>query len=136
MRAYKDGSRADPMMKGPAASISEAAAKDLAAYYASLQPQPPKTGKAVNMAEWAQRCDRCHGVNGNSTDPRMPALAAQRAEYLELVLDAYRTGARKSQAMAAMSKMLTPGNIGDLAVHYSRQKPRAVIYVVLPEKKK
>lgn len=136
MRAYKDGSRADPMMKGPAASISEAAAKDLAAYYASLQPQPPKAGKAVDMAEWAQRCDRCHGVNGNSTDPRMPALAAQRVEYLELVLDAYRTGARKSQAMAAMSKMLTPGNIGDLAVHYSRQKPRAVIYVVLPEKKK
>ena len=135
MSAYKSGARADPMMKGPAGSTSEANAKDLAAYYASLQPQSPKTVKTVNAAEWARRCDRCHGVNGNSTDPRMPALAAQRVEYLELVLDAYRTGARKSQAMAAMTNVLTPENIRDLAAHYSRKKPRAVIYVVLPEKK-
>ncbi len=135
MAAYKDGSRADPMMKGPAASTSDAVAKDLAAYYASLQPQAPKVSKTVNMADWAQRCDRCHGINGNSTDPRMPALAAQRVEYLETVLDAYRTGARKSQAMAAMSNVLTAENIRDLAAHYSRQKARAVVYVVLPAKK-
>jgi len=135
MRAYKDGSRADLMMKGPAASTSDAVAKDLAAYYSSLQPQPPKLSKTVNMAEWAQRCDRCHGINGNSTDPRMPALAAQRVEYLEMVLDAYRTGARRSQAMAAMSNVLTAENIRDLAAHYSRQKARAVVYVVLPAKK-
>lgn len=135
MRAYKDGSRADPMMKGPAASTSDAVAKDLAAYYSSLPPQAPKVSKTVNMAEWAQRCDRCHGINGNSTDPRMPALAAQRVEYLETVLDAYRTGARKSLAMAAMSNVLTAENIRDLAAHYSRQKARAVVYVVLPAKK-
>ncbi len=135
MAAYKDGSRADPMMKGPAASTSAAAVKDLAAYYAGLQPQAPKASKTVSMAEWAQRCDRCHGINGNSTDPRMPALAAQRVEYLETVLDAYRTGARKSQAMAAMSNVLTAENIRDLAAHYSRHKARAVVYVVLPAKK-
>ena len=68
-------------------------------------------------------------------EPGMPALAAQRVEYLELVLEAYRTGARKSQAMAAMSNMLTPENIRDLATHYSRQKARSVIYVVLPAAK-
>jgi len=135
MGAYKDGSRADPMMKGPAASTSNAVAKDLAAYYASLQPQPPRVSKAPSAADWAQRCDRCHGINGNSTDPRLPALAAQRVEYLEMVLDAYRTGARKSEAMAAMSNVLTGADIKNLAAHYSRQKARAVIYVVLPAKK-
>jgi len=133
--AYKSGSRADPMMKGPAASTSDAVAKDLAAYYASLQPQAPKVSKVLDTAGWVQRCDRCHGINGNSTDPRLPALAAQRVEYLETVLDAYRTGARKSQAMAAMSTALTAADVKDVAAYYSRQKARAVVYVVLPARK-
>jgi cytochrome c553 len=82
-----------------------------------------------------QRCDRCHGINGNSTDPRLPALAAQRVDYLETVLNAYRTGARKSQAMAAMSTVMTEADVKDVAAYYSRQKARAVVYVVLPAKK-
>lgn len=134
MRAYKDGSRADPMMKGPAASTGDAVLTDLAAYYASLQPQLPKVSKTLSTADWAQRCDRCHGVNGNSTDPRLPALAAQRADYLEITLNAYRTGARASPAMSAMSNVLTEADVGMLAAHYARQRARAVVYVVLPAK--
>jgi len=132
MRAYKDGSRADPMMKGPAASTGDAVAKDLAAYYASLQPPLPKLAKSLTTADWTQRCDRCHGVNGNSTDPRMPALAAQRAEYLEGILKAFRSGTRKSAAMTAMSQVLTEADVGMLAAHYAQQKARAVVYVQLP----
>lgn len=132
MRAYKDGSRADPIMKGPAAAVNDKALADLAAYYAGLAPQAPKVIKARSTAEWAERCDRCHGVNGNSTDPRVPALAAQRAEFLESVLNAYRTGVRRSQAMSAMSKVLTEADIRQLAAHYARQKARAVVYVQLP----
>jgi cytochrome c553 len=132
MRAYKDGSRTDPMMKGPAASITDAVATDLAAWYAGLQPQPPKLAKTLSTDDWAQRCDRCHGVNGNSTDPRLPALAAQRAEYLEGILKAFRSGARKSSAMTAMSKVLTDADVGMLSAYYARQKARAVVYVQLP----
>ena len=66
----------------------------------------------------------------------MPALAAQRAEYLERMLNAYRTGERKSPAMSAMSKVLTEADVGKIASHYSRQKARAVVYVQLPEKGK
>jgi cytochrome c553 len=135
MRGYKDGSRDDAMMKGPAASTSDAVMTDLAAYYSSLQPQSPKVNKPLTIVEWTQRCDRCHGVNGNSTDPRLPALAAQRADYLERILNAYRTGARKSPAMSAMSNVLTEADVGMLAAHYARQRARAVVYVVLPAKK-
>ena len=134
MRGYKDGSRADPTMKAPATSTDEAVIKDLAAYYAGQQPQPPKVRKPLTIAEWAQRCDRCHGINGNSTDPRSPALAAQRVEYLQQVLHAYRTGARKSPQMAAMSDVLTETDVENLAAHYARQTARAVVYVTLPSK--
>ncbi len=132
--AYKNGGRGDETMKGLASSLDDAAMKNLAAYYASLQPQSPNVRKPLATAEWAERCDRCHGINGNSTDPRLPALAGQREDYLQAVLQAYRTGKRKSPAMAAMSDVLTDADIDNLAAYYSRQKARAVVYVTLPAK--
>jgi cytochrome c553 len=132
--AYKGAGRSDETMKGLAASLDDAAMKNVAAYYASLQPQSPNVRKPLSTAEWAERCDRCHGTNGNSTDPRLPALAGQREDYLQAVLQAYRTGKRKSPAMAAMSAGLTDADIDNLAAYYARQKARAVVYVALPAK--
>jgi len=132
LRAYKDGSRKDESMKGPAAALDERAMKDISAYYAAQQPQPINVRRPLTTAEWTERCDRCHGPNGNSTDPLMPRLAAQRADWLEQVLHAYRTGARKSTAMAAMSALMSEADVKELAAHYARQSARAVTYVVLP----
>jgi cytochrome c553 len=132
MRAYKDGSRNEPTMKGVAGSLDEPVLKDLAAYYASQQPQKPNVAKPLSVAEWAQRCDRCHGVNGNSSDPRSPALAAQRLEYLEKVLRAYKKGERKSKEMAVMSEGLDDALVDGLALHYARQRARGAVYVILP----
>jgi cytochrome c553 len=64
----------------------------------------------------------------------LPALAAQRVDYLEKVLHAYRTGERKSPQMAAMSEGLTEADVENLAAYYARQKSRAVVYVMLPAK--
>jgi cytochrome c553 len=64
----------------------------------------------------------------------LPALAAQRLDYLEKVLQAYRTGARKSPQMAAMSDVLTDQDIANVAAHYARQKARGVVFVMLPSK--
>jgi len=134
LHAYKDGSRGETIMKSLASSLDEAAAKNLAAFYANQQPQQPKVNRPLSTAEWVQRCDRCHGVDGNSTDPRMPALAGQRVDYLEKVLQAYRAGERKSSQMAAMSGVLTAADVENLAAFYSRQKSRSVVYVILPAK--
>ena len=132
MRAYKDGARSDATMKGPATSVDPATAKNLAAYYAGQVPQAPKVAKPLSVAEWAERCDRCHGVNGNSTDPRAPALAAQRVDYLERVLRAYKAGERKSKEMAVMSEGLDDALVDGLAAHYARQKARSIAYLILP----
>ena len=132
LRAYKDGSRKDETMKGVAAALNDRAITDLAAYYAAQEPRPPKVEKPLTIAEWVQRCDRCHGVSGNSTDPRSPALAAQRADYLAKGLRAYQTGARKDSVMAAMSSALTDADVEALAAHYARQRARAFVYVTLP----
>jgi len=134
MRAYKDGSRTDPTMKAPAASVNDVAIKDLAAYFANQLPQQPRMKKSLTTVELAQRCDRCHGVNGNSTDPRSPALAAQRSEYLEKAMRSYQKGERKSKAMTAMLGGLSEAEIERLAAHYASQRARSVVYVILPPK--
>jgi cytochrome c553 len=134
LQAYKGGSRADETMKGMVAALDDNAMKNLAAYYAALEPKAPNVRKPLTTEEWTQRCDRCHGLNGNSTDPRLPMLASQRVDYLEKVLHDYRTGARKSLQMAAMADVLTEQDIESLAAHYARQKARAVVFLPLPSK--
>lgn len=134
MRAYRDGSRDDASMKAPASAVDDNAVRDLAAYYANQPPQQPKVRKPLTIAQLAQRCDRCHGVNGNSTDPRSPALAAQRADYLERAMRAYQKGGRTSKAMTAMLDGLSDAEIDRLAAHYAGQRARSVIYMILPPK--
>jgi len=139
LQAYKAGSRKDESMKGPVAELDERAIKDIAAYYAAQQPQPLNVRRPLTLTEWTDRCDRCHGPGGNSTDPLMPRLAAQRSDWLEQVLHAYRAGTRKSTAMAAMSALMSEADVKELAAHYARQGARAVTYIVVvppAEKKK
>ncbi|HET9576522.1 MAG TPA: c-type cytochrome [Usitatibacter sp.] len=132
-RAYKDGSRTEEAMKGIAGALDDKTMKDLAAYYAAQSPQQLAVRKPLGLTEWVDRCDRCHGVNGNSTDPMIPALAAQRADWLEAALNAYRKGERKSSAMSAMSSQLTEADVKEIAAYYSRQTARPIAYVILPK---
>ncbi|MBI5921255.1 MAG: c-type cytochrome [Betaproteobacteria bacterium] len=134
LKAYKNNSRNDDTMKTLASGMDEKTMKNLAAYYANLQPQPPKVKKPLTTKESAQNCDRCHGLNGNSTDPLVPSLAAQRVEYLETVLRAYQKGERKNSKMAAMTTGLTDSEIENLSAHYAQQKARAVVFVAAPSK--
>jgi len=135
MLAYRQGARTDETMKGMVAALDEATIKNLSAWYAAQEPKAPvNVRKPLSAEEWAQRCDRCHGTNGNSTDPRLPALAGQRFDYLDAVLKDYRGRMRKNPQMAAMSDVLSDGDIRNLAAYYSRQKAKAVMFIAIPSK--
>jgi cytochrome c553 len=134
LKAYQQGTRKDETMKGLAAALDDAAIQNLAAFFAGQEPKQPDVRKPLTAEEWAQKCDRCHGINGNSIDPRLPALAAQRADYLEKALNDFRAGARKSQLMAAMSDVLTDQDVSGLAAYYARNKARPVVFMTLPPK--
>ena len=134
LRAYKDGTRDDDTMTPRAKKLDDVAMNALSAYYAKLDPKPVNIPRPLSPDEWAEKCDRCHGLNGNSTRPDAPALAAQRLDYLEAALSAYQSGARKSPEMTAMSSILTPDDIKGLAAHYARQKGRPVVFIMVPGK--
>ena len=134
LHAYKDGSRDDDTMGPKTKKLDEAEMKNLAAYYSNLAPKPTGVARPLTPNEWADKCDRCHGAAGNSTRLEMPALAAQRLDYLRKVLHEYQSGARKSTAMAAMSSVLTDDDVEGLAVHYAFAKARAAVFVLVPSK--
>ena len=134
LRAYKNGARGDETMKALASPLDDTTMKNIAAYYAGQEPQPVNVRTPSSPEEWAQKCDRCHGLNGNSTDARIPALAAQRVEYLQTALHEYQTGARTSSEMRAMSDVLSSDDIKNLATYYSHQKARAVVFMPAPDK--
>lgn len=82
-------------------------------------------GDAVHGRQLAQRqCAACHGLEGNSTNPTIPKLAEQKADYLYAQLWAFHSGQRHSQIMSPMVAHLSESDAHDLAVYYSQQRRR------------
>lgn len=67
-------------------------------------------------------CFLCHGENGESSSEIFPKLAGQHAEYIAKQLDNFKTGKRKSTAMADMSSRLSADEMLALG-RYFESKP-------------
>lgn len=67
-------------------------------------------------------CFLCHGATGESTSEIFPRLAGQNAEYVAKQLEAFKTGTRKSTAMADMSSKLTPDEMLALGKYYQKME--------------
>jgi cytochrome c553 len=71
-------------------------------------------------------CGTCHGVHGNSVQPKFPRLAGQNANYLVAQLKAFRAQSRGDPDaigyMWGMAAQLDDTTIAALADFYSQQK--------------
>jgi cytochrome c553 len=67
-------------------------------------------------------CFLCHGAQGESTSEVFPRLAGQHAEYIAKQLTAFKSGQRKSTAMAEMVAKLTPDEMVALGKYYEKFK--------------
>lgn len=123
IESYAKGARRNDDMKNAVAGLGKQQVLDVAAYYAEQVPVKPETRLPEAPEVVAQRCDRCHGENGFSTDPNKPRLAGQVASYLVKALQDYQSGAREGSAMHAMSDVLSLVEIKAIAAYYSQQKP-------------
>lgn len=65
-------------------------------------------------------CFLCHGAQGESTSEVFPRLAGQNAEYVAKQLAAFKSGQRKSSAMADMVAKLTPDEMQALGRYYAK----------------
>jgi cytochrome c553 len=71
----------------------------------------------------AQVCTECHGVDGNSTNPTIPSLAAQPPLYTFYQLIQFREGRRKDPQMSPFAAHLSDAEMQDLAAYYAVQQP-------------
>ncbi len=73
-------------------------------------------------------CFLCHGENGESASEVFPKLAGQHANYIAKQLENFKTGQRKSTAMADMSKRLSPDEMQALGQYFESKHaaPEAV----------
>lgn len=132
MKAYAQGQRDHAQMVTATAELSDAEIDSLAAFYAGQEPIARKVKRPPTIAEWVERCDRCHGVGGNSSNPRHPSLASQNEAYLARVIESYASGGRHNTTMSAMSQPLRPSDVEGLAAHYASQRRKSILYVELP----
>lgn len=102
--------RANPIMAGFAANLSDADMRNLAAFYASqkLKPSAAKNKDSVELGRRIYRggiaakevpaCAGCHSPNGAGIPAQYPRLAGQYGDYTEAQLVSFRQGARKNSA--------------------------------------
>ncbi len=122
IKAYKDKTRDHAAMTEFVAPLGEAEVQNIAAFYATRKAKRPEPPKRLSAAEWAERCDRCHGKDGNSSNAKFPILAGQSAGYLASALRVYHTGARSSSIMHAMSFPLGEADFRSLAAYYAGKR--------------
>jgi cytochrome c553 len=132
MQHYKDGKRQHQKMFEAVKDLSDQEVIDLATYYAAEQPRRRDVRAPLKSTEWIARCERCHGIDGNSSDPRFPVLAGQDETYLAKALKSYAGGERTHSAMHAMSDPLSPTDIERISAYFASQQPKGVIYMSVP----
>jgi cytochrome c553 len=128
---FKSGKRANPIMLGFAAPLSEQDMRDIGAYFAGKTSLPGVAdAKLVPVGEAYYRsgdakdgvpaCMACHGPDGRGNPgAAYPQLAGQHADYVAARLKAYRDGSAGSddhaRIMEAIAKNLSDAEIGALA---------------------
>lgn len=132
MKHYKDGKRKHQKMFEAVEALNEQDMIDLATYYASEVPRRRDVRMPLKSTEWITRCERCHGIDGNSSDPRFPMLAGQDETYLKNALKAYAVGERENTTMYAMAAPLSAMDIEHIAAYFAAQQPKAAVYMRLP----
>ena len=117
LKAFKDGTRQDPLMTSQAAMLSEQDMADLAVYFESL-PGPAQAvadpdlvgkGEALyrggEVSKEVAACIACHGPTGaGNPAAKYPALKGQHAAYTAKQLRDYASGARVSDGKTRMMR--------------------------------
>ena len=130
LKEYRDGKRAHAALREIAAKMSEADARNVAAYYAALSPVQHAAGKDAKAVtpyergkELAAACANCHSEDGNSKTPGTPSLAGQQPQYLVTAIQEYLSKERKAAPMHALLPGLTRLDKESLALYFASQTP-------------
>lgn len=125
---FKSGKRANAVMSGMVAGLSDEEIKDLATYFADkkLGLGQAKTNGAASIGEKVYRagnaasgvpaCAACHGPAGAGLPKQFPRLGGQHADYTLAQLKTLRTGERaNAPMMMAIATKMTDAEMAAVA---------------------
>ena len=117
LKAFKDGSRVDPLMSSQAMILTDEDMANLAVYFESLPAaaQAVANEKLIDRGEALYRggnqndkvsaCLACHGPSGRGNPAaKYPALQGQHAAYTAKQLSAYADGERTTDGKTHMMR--------------------------------
>ena len=108
LQEFKSGKRANAVMQGFAATLSDADMKNIAYWVTAKKAKPGfamdkelvALGERIYRGGIADRqiaaCAGCHSPNGAGIPALYPRLGGQHAEYTDAQLKAFRDGSRKN----------------------------------------
>jgi cytochrome c553 len=121
---FKSGKRANAVMSGMAATLSDEDMRNIGFWLASQKPTPgaAKDKDLVALGERIYRggiadrqiaaCAGCHSPNGAGIPAQYPRLSGQHAEYTATQLKSFRSGERKNSVqMTGVAAYLTDKEI-------------------------
>lgn len=91
----------------------------LAAALLALPAGPSRAADAASGRALAGGCQVCHGLDGRGTNPTIPNIGGQSAQYLVKQLEDYREGRRTNEQMSIIAEGLDDAMIADLAAWYA-----------------
>ena len=110
LQEFKSGKRANAIMSGMVAALSDDDMRNISAWLATKQAKPgfAKDKDTVALGERIYRggipdrqiaaCAGCHSPNGAGIPAQYPRLSGQHADYTAAQLTAFRDGVRKNSA--------------------------------------
>lgn len=121
---FKSGKRANAVMSGMSAALSDEDMRNIGFWLASQKPTPG-TAKDKDLVALGERiyrggiadrqiaaCAGCHSPNGAGIPAQYPRLSGQHAEYTATQLKSFRSGERKNSAqMTGIAVYLTDKEI-------------------------
>ncbi len=116
-----------PPLAAPCPFRGRAAAVALAWLAAAGLVAPVVAADAAAGRALAGACRVCHGIDGVGTNPTVPNIGGQGAQYLVKALEDYREGRRMNEQMSIMAEALSDADIADLAAWYSSIEATFVI---------
>lgn len=119
LKAFKQGSRENSIMKNMAQGLSDDDMANLAAYFAAQAPKSaggdPDLAKAGEAK--SAMCLGCHGA-GAKGNGQFPRLAGQHPDYIAKQLTGFKDGTRKGSPMSAVAANLSKDDIKALAAYF------------------
>jgi len=128
LQEFKAGKRANPIMMGMSAGLSDDDMKNIAFWVASKAATPGEAkekdllamGERIYRGGIADRqvpaCAGCHSPNGAGIPAQYPRLSGQHAEYTVAQLTAFREGIRQnSQQMSGVAGKMNDREIKAVA---------------------